>query len=337
MKILFSSHHYAPSVGGIVTVSELLVSEFVRLGHDVVVVTQTPGSSNVLDPCVVERRPSVATLFRLTRWCDVLFHNQISLRTVWPLLLFRRPWVVAHHMWIPRSLNGSLKQLLLRRSTGISVSRAIAEHIVAATVVIPNPYDDELFRPPLEAQRDLDLVFVGRLIRDKGMHLLLDALAALKALDQRPSLTVIGYGQEEAALQLQVRSLGLEDQVRFTGSKTGKELADLLHRHKILVVPSIWNEPFGIVALEGMACGCVVLGSDRGGLVDAIGDAGLTFPGEDVVALRDQIARLLSDDVLRARLQRLAPGHLGRHKKEIVAAEYLQVLEAACGRNANAR
>ena len=63
---------------------------------------------------------------------------------------------------------------------------------------------------------------------------------------------------------------------------TGPDVVALLNRHLIIVVPSRWQEPFGLVALEGIACGCVALGANCGGLPNAIGGAGATFLHEDV-------------------------------------------------------
>lgn len=62
-----------------------------------------------------------------------------------------------------------------------------------------------------------------------------------------------------------------------------------------MVVPSLWDEPFKIVALEGIACGCVVVGSKGGGLKDAIGPCGLTFDNGDVAGLTAQLINLLAN------------------------------------------
>ena len=116
MRILFSSHVFAPSVGGIEKVSELLAAEFVRQGHEVRLITQTEGSGPDEHLFAVYRRPSVAKLFKLLRWCDVCFHNNISLPRAWPLLFVWRPWVVAHHVWIPHSgLAGRIKRFVIKK------------------------------------------------------------------------------------------------------------------------------------------------------------------------------------------------------------------------------
>ncbi|MGI8435967.1 MAG: glycosyltransferase, partial [Chthoniobacterales bacterium] len=96
MKILISSHAFAPSIGGIETVSALLADEFVRLGHEVAVVTQTSGESETSFPYRVFRKPSLGDLRRALRGSDVFWQNNMSLRTLWPALLQRVPIVITH-------------------------------------------------------------------------------------------------------------------------------------------------------------------------------------------------------------------------------------------------
>jgi glycosyltransferase involved in cell wall biosynthesis len=165
------------------------------------------------------------------------------------------------------------------------------------------------------------------LVSDKGVNLLLDALANLKELGLSPSLTIIGSGPEEPNLRQQVKQLDIVEQVNFAGAKVENDLAQLLNAHKILVVPSVWEEPFGIVALEGIACGCVVVGSEAGGLKDAIGACGVTFPNGDVNALTQALFDLLTNPDKLAGYREKAESHLSRHTKAAVAKAYLEVLE----------
>jgi glycosyltransferase involved in cell wall biosynthesis len=138
-------------------------------------------------------------------------------------------------------------------------------------------------------------------------------------------LTVVGGGPEEAVWRRLSGDLGQAAQVNFVGVKRGRELVEVLNAHKVLVVPSLWNEPFGVVALEGMACGCVVVGSEGGGLKEAIGPGGLTFPNGDIIALADCIRKALSDADTLARCRSSAPAHLARHQPNLVAENYLEV------------
>ena len=332
MKILFSSHTFYPNLGGLEAVSLMLAREFARAGHEVTVITQTPArASEPGFPFALVRRPSARALVRLTAWADVVFHNNISLQTAWPLLFVRRPWVVAHHIWLQRGrglqgIKARLKRAVLRRARNIAISQAVAADFETPCIVIPDPYDDEVFGHIPGIDRDRDLVFVGRFVSDKGLPDLLQALVLLRQTGMRPGLTVIGAGPEESAWRQLSQDLDLESQVQFLGVRRDAELAAELNRHRILVVPSRWNEPFGIVALEGMACGCLVIGSEGGGLKEAIGSAGMTYPNGDVAALANCLLRALTDDKRAQKCRRAAVEHLARHKPALVASRYLDEL-----------
>jgi len=96
-------------------------------------------------------------------------------------------------------------------------------------------------------------------------------------------------------------------------------------------VPSIWEESFGVVALEGAACGCVVLGSHGGGLPEAIGPCGITFRRGDVSDLASKLAYLLRHPEEWVCYRSAAPAHLELHHPARVARRYLEVFERAVG------
>jgi glycosyltransferase involved in cell wall biosynthesis len=334
MKILISSHHFSPSVGGIETVSELLAMEFSRAGHEVKVITETAEPDVVTWPFEVIRHPSARAKYHLVRWCDVYFQNNISLQSVWPLLFIKKPWVVCTATWLrkpdgSKSLWEYLKKHALRFATNVYISNAMREHVGYPGFMVPNPYNSETFRLISETNRERSLVFLGRLVSDKGCDLLIQSLARLRDAELVLPLTIIGTGSEEEALKKLVAAEKLDDLVRFAGALKGEALARELNRHQVLVVPSRWEEPFGIVALEGIACGCLVVGSKGGGLPDAIGPCGVTFRNGDVVDLARAIRAVLE-------IQH-SPGtilnHLNCHRAEVVAARYVEIFECLCLKN----
>ena len=337
MRILLYSPAFLPLVGGLEINVAHLAGQFARAGHEVAVVTRTAGGDDDF-PFQVVRRPAARELLAWARWCDVFFQANVSLRGLWPLLLVRRPWVVSHHSWYRQSdgriaWQDRLKRRLLRfAAASIAVSRAMAEDLETPSVVIPNSYRDELFRLLPGAERPGELAFVGRLVSDKGVDVLLDALGRLGGQGLHPRLTVIGEGPEAPLLHERARRLGIAGQIDFLGTRTGQELVEILNRHRILVVPSRYDEPFGIVALEGIACGCVVVGSEGGGLKDAIGPCGPTFPNGDSEALAEVLAGLLRHPEQAAVYHRHAKAHLARHASTRVTAAYLQVLEEVLAR-----
>jgi glycosyltransferase involved in cell wall biosynthesis len=339
VRVLVYSPAFLPWIGGLELVTADLAARLQRAGYEVTVATTTPGDGGGEPSYRVVRDPSPRELLRWVRWCDVLYQANVSLRGLWPLLLVRRPWVVSHHSWYRRTdgrvaWQDRLKRWLLRfAASSIAVSQAVADDLAVPSVVIPNAYRDDLFRTLPDIERTEDLVFVGRLVSDKGVDVLLEALALLVPQGLTPRLAVVGDGPEAPRLREQAQGLGLADRVDFLGVRTGEELVRLLNRHRILVVPSRYDEPFGVVALEGIACGCVVVGSQGGGLKEAIGLCGPTFRNGDAVDLARALALLVRQPELRQGYRAHAAAHLARHTPGVVTAAYLDELaRAARGR-----
>src|SRR5690606_36216333 len=124
----------------------------------------------------------------------------------------------------------------------------------------------DLFKIYPDEPRTFDFVFVGRLVSQKGCEMLIDACAQLTVPF---TLNIIGNGVEAEKLMEKVLTLGLEKQIRFLGRMDGEPLAKMLNRHKVMIVPSMDVEGFGIVVLEGLACGCKLIVSNAGGLTEA--------------------------------------------------------------------
>lgn len=332
MRILFSSYLFDPSVGGIETVSKILAHEFAKAGHDVHVITQSRGGAVTGANYKLTRRPSLAVTFRLLQWCEIFFQNNISLRSLIPALLSRRPTLVVHQTWLQNVHGGigwqnHLKQSLLRFCVNVAISKAVADRLNADSIVIGNPYDETVFHLMPDAVRDKTIVFVGRLVSDKGVDLLLRALEILKRDGTVSDLTIVGSGPEEANLRTLATELGLNEQVTFSGQKAGANLARILNQHRVLAVPSRWAEPFGVVALEGIACGCVVVGSKDGGLKEAIGGCGLTFENGNVDELAAQLKRMIQEPNSRATLLQNADEHLMNFTSSAVASRYLELMK----------
>ena len=334
MNILFTSHRFHPDIGGIEGISLILAASFAAAGHRVCVVTKSiaSGSGSVQEyPFSLLRRPSARELVDAYRWADVVFQNNLEVRQLWPAPFFRKPLVIGLQTWI-RAVDGSrsalhqCKRAALRSASAVvACSEAVRADSCEGAIVIGNPYKNQLFSERPAVDRQQAIVFLGRLVSDKGVDLLLNAYAAL----QRPDwpLTIIGSGPEQQALMALADSLGVNASVRFVGSLQGDALALALNAHELMVVPSRWREPFGVVVLEGQACGCVVLASDGGGLPDAVGTAGMLFRRGDQADLTAKLRLLIEDADLRASLRAAAPGHLAHFHEDVVSAQYLQVLE----------
>jgi glycosyltransferase involved in cell wall biosynthesis len=340
MRILLCSYVFPPSIGGIETVSRILAEEFCRLGAAVTVVTHTPGEE-IEGPYKVVRRPSLGKLLGLARSSEIIFQSNISLRTLLPLFLLPKPIVIAHHGRIARvdgrrGWQDGLKRALLFRCSHIAISRMVAADLPIESTVIADPFEASEFTDSGTGTRDNDIVFLGRLVSDKGCDQALRALAVLKRQGLHPTFTVIGDGPEMPALKQLAAELGLTDRVDFLGAvREGR--GKIVARHRIMVAPSLWEEPFGVVALEGIAAGCAVVASRGGGLPEAVGPCGMLFPNGDVAALAAALKELLTSPTLREQLIARRSQHLRNFQPEVVAKRYLEVFESALRRPKDTR
>ena len=130
------------------------------------------------------------------------------------------------------------------------------------------------------AGHPIDLLYVGQLIRGKGVQLLLAAMARMKS---RRTLDIVGTGNMEGTLKALAERLGLADRVRFNGFQTSPQ--DWMRQATCVVVPSFWQEPYGLVAAEAVALGRPVVAFAIGGLPEACGGRATLVPPGDITAL----------------------------------------------------
>lgn len=150
------------------------------------------------------------------------------------------------------------------------------------------------------------IVFMGRLVTTKGVHLLLKAVKILQEQNRRFELLIIGDGPERPALEQFVHDFQLEAKVRFAGHLNDDQLEAPLTQATAVVVPSLGGEVFGLVVAENMARGIPVVASDLGAFVEVLGGAGLNFRTGDPASLASALARLLDDPPAAARLGQIA-------------------------------
>ncbi len=112
------------------------------------------------------------------------------------------------------------------------------------------------------------VMYVGRFVREKGIQVLLDAASVILAEEPKTKFLIVGGGNREKFERF-VRWYGLQDKVIFTGFMANRSLHQLYRVADVAVFPSLY-EPFGIVALEGMAAGAAVVSSDAGGLKEVV-------------------------------------------------------------------
>jgi len=188
-------------------------------------------------------------------------------------------------------------------------------------------------RPPDRAERQdggrqvgtrpFTIGFAGRLVPEKGLDVLLDAVVGL-AGDWR--LELYGAGPMLAPLQARAQSLGLADRVTFHDRVASSEMPDRLATMDVVVLPSLtrsnWKEQFGRVLIEAMSCGVPVIGSDSGEIPHVIGDGGWVFPEGDATALRALLDKVRGEEAARHTVGQRARAHVLAHYTQAhIAAE----------------
>jgi glycogen synthase len=269
-----------------------------------------------------------------------------------------RPWLVTvhatefgrHQGWVqnhPQSHIHAAERAMVRGADHvITCSRYMRVHVANVFGVrpskitpIPNGIDPRELEPveaDLPALRaryaepgELLVLLVGRLVYEKGFHLALDALAPVVRRVGGVRFVVAGTGTAEAELKRQARRLGLDGHGVFLGWLGDDMLHSLYRVSDLCIVPSIY-EPFGLVALEAMASGCLCVVADTGGLREVVpvdGTVGLRFPSRDATALRAVLERVLTDDAARAQLVAEAREHVLRFDWAEVARRTAEVYD----------
>ena len=178
-----------------------------------------------------------------------------------------------------------------------------APDLAGRITVAPMPVDDRAFSPgPAGRPRD-ELLFVGRLDRQKGAEVAVRALALLDGPAAGLPLRVVGGGPEEAALRRLAGQLGVADRVRWERPVSQAELAGRYRRAAALVVPGR-DEGLGLVAVEAQLSGAPVVAAASGGLLDVVADGrtGRTFPPGDPGALARAVESVVADRDATARM-----------------------------------
>ncbi|MDA1178220.1 MAG: glycosyltransferase family 4 protein [Planctomycetota bacterium] len=193
---------------------------------------------------------------------------------------------------------------LWRRSQGafdrhVTISKAMQGRLVAEGIgpceVIPDACPMRPARPALAG--DPIIAYAGRLSSEKGVNVLLRAFALMQSRIRNAKLWIAGDGPEAISLKELARQLRINGCVDFLGPLDRGGLERRFDEAWVQVVPSIWHEPFGIVAIEAMMRGTAVVASSCGGLLDSVrhNETGVLVQPSDEQDLAAAMERLASD------------------------------------------
>lgn len=332
MNILMTSEFFYPHVGGLESITESLADEFVRMGHSVIIITSTVEKGDKTFSYIVLRKPSIKAIWEAYKWCDVFVHQQISLKRIWPLFLRKKPWyVVFHQVGWPNGIKGMIKSFVTKFSNNICVSKTTAEgYKLRRYSLIYNAYNDDIFKLANHCKRK-DIAFVGRLTKSKGVYLLIEAFNEFKKeTGSDYMLKLIGDSSERQRMEEFAAHTEYASDIVFLGTKTPHEISKILNDCDILAVTSThpYYEAFGIVVLEGLACGCTVIGADGDGIEEALHSAGILYKNGDCHDLCNALiaAYNLPQDA-KVRNMKIAAKWLKSRTKQRVAEEYIHAFK----------
>lgn len=176
--------------------------------------------------------------------------------------------------------------------------------------VIPNGVDPDAFvikkgAKALKNQEEKYVFFIGRLVREKGVHILIEAAPKILSVFPQARFIIAGTGPYEQELKNLARAKQLEHRIHFAGYVNDDDRNQLYNQSSVAVFPSLY-EPFGIVALEAMAAKVPVVVSDTGGLSEIVehGIDGLKCYCDSPNSLADNIMAILGNDELAQRIKR---------------------------------
>lgn len=330
MRILYQSNGFLPSlIGGVEVLSYHLLRELGRRGHQVLAISEcrqmdqrgrrtfdgidlvqlafapTMASRNL--SAMRDTHAKVAEVVDGFR-PDLLHLNDTGLGS----LFFLRggatgyiPRILTLHSPVrpPDSL-GLQGRMAMDVDHVVAVSQAIRDDALAAMPALDGrislirnalPMPDEVpmelpFAPPV-------LLCLGRVVREKGFHVAVRAFALLRKRGVDARLVIAGNGDEVTSLETLAAELGIADRLVFTDWVMPDRVPDLLNSATLVLMPSRWPEPFGLVALQAAQMGRPVIASAVGGLPEIVDDGttGLLVESGDEAALADAIEALLSD------------------------------------------
>jgi alpha-maltose-1-phosphate synthase len=171
-------------------------------------------------------------------------------------------------------------------------------------VVIPSGVDTKLFEPNLSKEDPYSILWVGRLVPEKGLEYLVKAMPGIIRKIPQARLRIVGYGDRGHLMKL-VSELALERKVDCLGVLEGEKLATVFNESAIFVLPSL-SEALSWTVLEAMACAKPVIATAGIGHEEVLGPAGLFFPPGSVSEIAKATVYLLRNKSLRLKLGKIA-------------------------------
>lgn len=244
---------------------------------------------------------------------------------------FWYPGISAYHL-----LSKPLIRLIWRQSIAVVANSKGLQQLAIQTTpnlpisIVPNGVDCEAFRPAVNprSSASVRLLLVGRLVKQKGVDILLKALSQLKDLPVSVTLDLVGDGSDRSQFATQAQDLGLSEIVKFSGWASRPELVQHYQQADIFVFPSR-DEGMPNALLEAMACGLPAIATRIAGSEELVqeGVTGLLVDSEDAIGLANALKTLILDPVQREQMGSASRCFVEENYTwRTVAAQYLDLL-----------
>lgn len=373
MNICIYSYYFYPVTGGLQTFTKGLAEYVTRRGTNVTLVTETSKQSVNPDfGFRVIRAPKIKQLLSIISNSDVVHINGFALKIVFLALLHRKPIIWTHHEYdsicpIGVGWNGKSSchfslfrcsvcmrkrgmtklmpkrfvALFLRKITGrlvhynVNPSSYIADRQnLPNSVIISHAVEISKFKPTDDRDSPESFLFLGRLIEIKGIDILIRAMNRCVSQGYPIKLKIFGQGPDRKRLEMIAKVLRVEQNISFEDYVYGEQLVKEINKSLAIIVPSLWDEVFGFVALEAISCGKVVIASDVGGLRELVRPVGLLFKRGNANALADRMIEVRTKKKLRKHLELKARQHAqNRYSWDTIGNQYVQLYnQCKCNR-----
>ncbi|MCR4329946.1 MAG: glycosyltransferase family 4 protein [Candidatus Roizmanbacteria bacterium] len=191
---------------------------------------------------------------------------------------------------------------------------------------VPLGVDTKLFFPNPQSSQPHTILFVGRLVREKGVLVLIDAFEALYKKHPHAQLFILGSGPLEKTIRTHLLHKGLSHAVTITKLRYSA-IVQLYHKAQIFVLPSIsnatWEEQYGMALIEAMACGLPIITTDSGAIGEVVGNAAITITQNNVPELFSALDMLYTSEDIRKKIGTM--GYI-RAQKKFSAQKFSQSL-----------
>lgn len=324
--------------GGIERIIDLLARELVRRGHDVVLFAHPASASagrlisysgrSSASPFDTLRNAATLTRYVLDRDFDIV-HSFSRLQYLLPILPLNVPKLMTYQRAITRRSvvlgNGLAHGTLHFTAISRHMMKPVAD--IGIWHFVPNCASLERYRFAATVENDAPLMFLGRVEEIKGAHIAIE-IARRTGL----KLCIAGNVPADQVKYFETRVKPFIDgrNIVYVGPVDDAQKNLLLGRARALLMPVLWDEPFGIVMVEAMACGTPVVGLDRGAVPEVVEDGVSGFVRKDVDGLMEAVGRI--DEVDRRRCRERVERQFS---DAVVAEKYLAAYRAvitACGK-----